>query len=88
VLPCYFPPITMTTNPHTVYEQVTGNGVYLYESLITPDSELFRLPSFTNAIRYVNLKQLPIVITLSVPASASVTKYAFRAGVSSISPSD
>ena len=32
VIPGYLPPISMTTNPQTVYGQVIGNGVYIYES--------------------------------------------------------
>ena len=66
---------------------VTGNGIYLCESSITPDNGLFRLASFTHVIRYANLTQWLIVITLSVPASAALIKYAMRAGVSSTSPS-
>ena len=48
---------------------------------------MFRLTSFTNVIRFANVQQWPIVITLTVPAPASLTKYAMRAGLSSISPS-
>jgi hypothetical protein len=44
---------------------------------------MFCLTSFTNVIRYANLTQWPIAITLSVPAHAALTKYAMRAKVSS-----
>ena len=75
VLLGYLPPISVTTNPQTVSGHVTGNGVYLYERSITPDNGLFRLASFTNVIRYANLMQWSIVITLSVTALATLTKY-------------
>jgi hypothetical protein len=87
VLPVYLPPIYMTTNQRIVSVQVIGNGVYLYESSIPPDNVLFRLTGFTNVIRYASLAQWPIVITLSIPAPSALTKYAMRAGLSSMSPS-
>ena len=47
MLPGYLPTISVSTNPQEVLGQVTVNGVYLYETSITPDNGLFRLTSFT-----------------------------------------
>ncbi len=57
VLLGYVPPVIMTTNPQEVSGQVNGNGVYLYERLISPDSRLCRLVRFTNVIRIASVHQ-------------------------------
>ena len=88
VLPSYLLPISMTINPREVSGQVTGIGVYLYESSITPNNGMSRLTSFENVIHYKNLSQeLDVAVSLALPAPAFIIKYALRAGLWSLSSS-
>jgi hypothetical protein len=88
VLPGYLLPLALTANPQELSGLPSGTGIYPYTSSVSPDSgfELFRLSGFTQEVRFSNV--LGIFITLALPISASVSKYALRAGQSSISPLD
>jgi hypothetical protein len=88
VLPGYLPPIALTASTQELSGLPSQNGIYSYISSVSPDSgfELFRLSGVAHKARFSN--SLGIVITQALPISASISKYALRAGQSSISPSD
>ena len=84
ILPGYLPPIAHTADTQELSGRPCGNGIYAYTSSVSPDSgfELFRLSGFAQEVRFSS--SLGIVITLALPISASISKYALCAGQSSI----
>ncbi len=87
-LPGYLPPLATLLDTQDISGLPIGNDIYAYTSSVSLVSgySLFRLSGFTQEVCFDNIWN--IVITLALPISASIAKYAILTHGATTFPSD